>query len=1126
MLRSNGDLCDKGLNKRHLENCFYNSSGVMLKYKKRKVSAVRDFPPGCGRNAPPINLVPQGNETIGLLGDKRTMVDNEKKLNVTEHDCVKKSEIVNETLSKFLMKSPSKLEMLEASDNLAGIDVTMAGKVSGVEISPIAEPPGSDLLKASENNAPESSENEATQLSKKLPELEDQAAKSEGTTDSKAILEVPFEAQGMVPADDRTSNSPNKCPTVNSNGVKEVVPKNRYRRRRVSATRDFPPFCGRNAPCPSEEERLCIVLGKARLEEAQGGKLREVMMEERSPVRETERPIIKALDAVVLDGHAKKSKFKGIVHKTETVYPEAAVQAVQLMDLGGADSKGSPLRKSAAAGFEDLDEALFEGGKQERKLDARGPELKTKSKEVVENESKDVDCIARGVGREIMVSSSIKHLKSKSPRDVALGNEVGMVIVQGLMAAANCPWRCGKGAFYPSPGVMNRSEVRRHDVSCSMDREKSKGKFEKKKFLPTEKTLCVSADTQIVNNDEDIAMLEKNANLGKGDVDPSLYSLVNKSEGRSHDSGSATYMEKSKRKSMKKKLLPTGKPLGGCGGAHIVKNKEDIAMMGQGEDSLESQRPREFEVTLPPFGPNSSSHGTAREKVRETLRLFQAICRKLLQGEESKNRQQGYMSRRIDLLAAQIIRDKGKEVNTGTKTIGSVPGVEVGDEFQYRVELALVGVHRLYQAGIDYIKQNGMIIATSIVASGGYPDDLDNPDVLIYSGQGGNAIGRDKQPEDQKLERGNLALKNSILAKNPVRVIRGSKETKASSSDGKPKMVLTYTYDGLYAVEKYWHDIGPHGKLVFKFELRRITGQPEVAWREVKKSKKCKIREGVCINDISEGKELFPICAVNTIDDEKPPKFNYITEMKYPDWYRPTSPEGCDCINGCTDSQKCACVVKNGGEIPYNYNGAIVEAKTLVYECGPSCKCPSSCYNRVTQHGINIQLEIFKTELRGWGVRALTSIASGSFICEYIGELLEDKEAEQRQNDEYLFDIGQNYNDCSLNGGLSSLNPGAHSRSTEDVDEGGFTIDAANYANVGRFINHSCSPNLYAQNVLYDHDDKRMPHIMLFAAENIPPLQELTYHYNYSVDQVRDSNGNIKMKNCYCGSTECIGRMY
>ncbi|TVU43358.1 hypothetical protein EJB05_09820, partial [Eragrostis curvula] len=57
-----------------------------------------------------------------------------------------------------------------------------------------------------------------------------------------------------------------------------------------------------------------------------------------------------------------------------------------------------------------------------------------------------------------------------------------------------------------------------------------------------------------------------------------------------------------------------------------------------------------------------------------------------------------------------------------------------------------------------------------------------------------------------------------------------------------------------------------------------------------------------------------------------------------------------------------------------------------------------------------------------------------------------------------------------------------------------FTFDALNRGNFARFINHSCSPNLFPQYVLYDHDDKRMPHSMFFfASEDIPPLKELPH---------------------------------
>ncbi|CAJ1928724.1 unnamed protein product [Sphenostylis stenocarpa] len=574
------------------------------------------------------------------------------------------------------------------------------------------------------------------------------------------------------------------------------------------------------------------------------------------------------------------------------------------------------------------------------------------------------------------------------------------------------------------------------------------------------------------------------------------------------------------KKSLKKEK---GNPASESVGEFELWEKEDCLDPNENNNDLQIVlKSNELDVNITP---SSHSHFTGdendpnltRKRVRETLRLFQVVCRKLLQEVESKLNERAN-SKRVDLIAARILRENGKYVNSGQKILGSVPGIEVGDEFQYRVELNIVGLHRPTQGGIDYVKHNGKIFATSIVASGAYADDLDNPDVLIYTGQGGNVMSSDKEPEDQKLERGNLALSNSCVEKKPVRVIRGSE-----SMDGKWK---TYVYDGLYIVESVRHDVGPHGKLVFRFCMQRESGQPELPLREVKKSKKFKIREGVCVADISFGKERISICAVNTIDDEKPPQFNYITSMIYPNCHVLPA-EGCDCVNGCSDLEKCSCVVKNGGEIPFNHNEAIVQAKPLVYECGPACKCPSTCHNRVSQLGIKFQLEIFKTNTRGWGVRSLNSIPSGSYICEYIGELLEEKEAEQRAgNDEYLFDIGNNYSNSTLWDGLSTLMPDAQTSSCAVVRDGGFTIDAAQFGNVGRFINHSCSPNLIAQNVLYDHHDTRMPHIMFFAADNIPPLQELTYDYNYEIDQVRDCDGNIKKKYCYCGSAECTGRMY
>lgn len=64
---------------------------------------------------------------------------------------------------------------------------------------------------------------------------------------------------------------------------------------------------------------------------------------------------------------------------------------------------------------------------------------------------------------------------------------------------------------------------------------------------------------------------------------------------------------------------------------------------------------------------------------------------------------------------------------------------------------------------------------------------------------------------------------------------------------------------------------------------------------------------------------------------------------------------------------------------------------------------------------------------------------------------------------------------------------GSEDQKLESVPE--FCIDAGSTGNIARFINHSCEPNLFVQCVLSAHHDLKLARVMLFAADNIPPLQ-------------------------------------
>lgn len=58
-----------------------------------------------------------------------------------------------------------------------------------------------------------------------------------------------------------------------------------------------------------------------------------------------------------------------------------------------------------------------------------------------------------------------------------------------------------------------------------------------------------------------------------------------------------------------------------------------------------------------------------------------------------------------------------------------------------------------------------------------------------------------------------------------------------------------------------------------------------------------------------------------------------------------------------------------------------------IYECNKRCKCCSQmCTNRLVQHGLQVRLQLFKTQNKGWGIRCLDDVAKGSFVCIYAGE--------------------------------------------------------------------------------------------------------------------------------------------
>ena len=81
-------------------------------------------------------------------------------------------------------------------------------------------------------------------------------------------------------------------------------------------------------------------------------------------------------------------------------------------------------------------------------------------------------------------------------------------------------------------------------------------------------------------------------------------------------------------------------------------------------------------------------------------------------------------------------------------------------------------------------------------------------------------------------------------------------------------------------------------------------------------------------------------------------------------------------------------------------------------------------------------------EGKGWGLRTLEDLRKGSFVCEYIGEILTNKELRSRN----LRRSGDNHSYSVV----LDADWGSRTLMEEEV----LCLDATFYGNVARFINH------------------------------------------------------------------------
>ncbi|XP_056438560.1 histone-lysine N-methyltransferase SETDB1-B-like [Gadus chalcogrammus] len=167
---------------------------------------------------------------------------------------------------------------------------------------------------------------------------------------------------------------------------------------------------------------------------------------------------------------------------------------------------------------------------------------------------------------------------------------------------------------------------------------------------------------------------------------------------------------------------------------------------------------------------------------------------------------------------------------------------------------------------------------------------------------------------------------------------------------------------------------------------------------------------------------------------------------------------------------------------------------------------PRTCSHRVAQQGVQVRLQVFMTQDRGWGVRCLDDIPGETFVCSYsASKTTKAKDPSKRKKP------------------ASSMVPMTTSRCFFDGEEHGCILDDNMERNVARYLNDSCNPNLFKQYVFMDTHDLRFPWLTSFTSKRVKAVTELTWDYR-SV-QKEDVAETLLGQLCSCGSKNCSGQL-
>ncbi|KAG7350663.1 SET methyltransferase domain containing protein [Nitzschia inconspicua] len=234
----------------------------------------------------------------------------------------------------------------------------------------------------------------------------------------------------------------------------------------------------------------------------------------------------------------------------------------------------------------------------------------------------------------------------------------------------------------------------------------------------------------------------------------------------------------------------------------------------------------------------------------------------------------------------------------------------------------------------------------------------------------------------------------------------------------------------------------------------------------------------------------LPFCLPVDMKDEvysKPPPYMHIQSLKY-DADKSNRPKKI-LSNGTEEQEKCSCT-KSCSDGCFN--------RLTMAECTGPANCnlgATDCGNRSLGKRQFVKCQPKRERGKGWGLATLEFIPKGKLVQEYMGEVINEAEKERRLiswNEEHPND--PNFYVMALSGG--------------------YYVDAREYANLARFINHSCDPNCKVSSI----NVKGYIRNGIYSIRDIQPGEFLSYDYHF------DTNQGDRFV-CRCGAANCRGTM-